>query len=222
MSLFQRLGQVVRSQMTALSRSLDDPEALLIQMTEQMELELIELRRALAEAIATNKSTERQLANEHLWARKWYERAQLAVDQNQEKVARDSLGHHHSHLNHIQSLELALKEQIQVIQQVKINLQTLERKYSQIKSQKSLYLARLKSAIAAQKMQEIMDNWDHRSASSLFERLETRILELEAQSELARPQADPLENQFLNLESSQKVENSLKNLQSQRRPLPPN
>ncbi len=216
MGFWQRVGQVMRSQVSAFRQEMTDPEQLLTQMLHQMELNLIEMRRSLAEAIALHKSTERQLANQKMTAQKWYERAKLALDQQHEGIARESLEHRQSHLTQIQTLELQLTEQKQVIGQIKNQLFLLEQKYSELKSKKSLYLARLKSAIASQQLQEMLDTWNPQGTEQLFERLEEKILILEAQNELRQSAADPLEQKFLNWEETQQVEATLRELRNHR------
>ena len=216
MDFWQRVGQVVRSQVSAFRQEMTDPEQLLTQMLHQMELDLIEMRRSLAEAIALHKSTERQLAHQTMTAQKWYERAKLALDQQQEGIARESLEHRQAHLTQMQNLEQQLTEQKRVILQIKKQLLLLEQKYSELKGKKSLYLARLKSAIASQRLQEMLDTWNPQSTHQLFERLEEKILLLEAQSELNQPTADPLEQKFLNWEETQQVETTLQELKNHR------
>jgi len=221
MSLLTRFRQVIRAQWTSLGQESQDPEKLLTEMTTQMELELIEMRRALAEAIATHKSSERQLAAQQMAAQKWYERAQLVIDKGNENLAREALEHRQAYQHHIQVLEQSLTEHQPVIRRLKYDLQTLERKYSEVKAKKSLYLARLKSAAAAQKLQEMMGSMDNLSASSLFERLENKVLELEAQSALTSFVNDPLEQKFATLEDQKGIEATLNQLKAQRRSLPP-
>ncbi|MFM7577855.1 MAG: PspA/IM30 family protein, partial [Microcystaceae cyanobacterium] len=162
------------------------------------------------EAIALHKSTERQLANQKMTAQKWYERAKLALDQQNEMIARESLEHRQAHLTQMQNLEQQLTEQKQVILHIKNQLQLLEQKYSELKGKKSLYVARLKSAIASQQLQEMLDTWNPQGTQQLFERLEEKILTLEAQRELSQPAADPLEQRFLTWEETQQVEATLK------------
>ncbi|NJO94097.1 MAG: hypothetical protein HC820_06575 [Hydrococcus sp. RM1_1_31] len=77
MGWLERLGRVVRTQIDSLVKEAEDPEKILEQAVMGMEQELIEMRRALAEAIATQKSTERQTANYQMAAQKWYDRAQF-------------------------------------------------------------------------------------------------------------------------------------------------
>ena len=222
MGLLDRIGRVIRAQINSLGNEAQDPEKLLEEMTAQMELELIEMRRALAEAIATHKSMERQKSAHQLNAKKWYERAQLAIDKGNEALAKEALVNRQSYLGNAQGIESHLAEHSQVIQRVKQELQTLERKYGEVRAKKSLYLARLRSAVATQKLQEIVGNWNDSSASSVFERMESKILELESENELLTQYRDPVEKQFNALEGDHVIQSELEQLKANRRNLPPN
>jgi phage shock protein A len=220
MELFNRVGRVLRSQLTHWQQEQEAPEQLLERLLGEMELELIEMRRAMAEAIATFKSTERQREAQKLIAQRWYDRAQGALDEGNEDLAREALGHRQSYQFHTDSLGKSLEEQRSVIERVRGELQKLERKYIDLKTKKSLYLARLKSAIAAQKIEEIAGNLDNASASSLFERIETKILELEAERELLNPPPSALDKKFEQWEDQQAVEATLAAMKA-RQKLPP-
>jgi phage shock protein A len=220
MELFNRVGRVLKSQLTHWQQQQEAPEDLLERLLGEMELELIELRRALAQTIATFKSTERQRDAQQLIAQRWYEKAQAALDRGNEQLAREALGQRQSYQSHTEALGKSLGEQRALVEQVRGQLQKLERKYLELKSQKSLYLARLKSAIAAQKIEEIAGNLDNASASSLFERIETKILELEAERELLNPPPSPLDKKFEQWEEQQAVEATLAAMKA-RRSLPP-
>jgi phage shock protein A len=220
MELFNRVGRVLKSQLTHWQQQQEAPEELLERLLGEMELELIELRRALAQTIATFKSTERQRDAQNLIAQRWYEKAQTALDGGNESLAREALTQRQSYQHHTEALGKSLGEQRTVIEKVRGDLQKLERKYLELKSQKSLYLARLKSAIAAQKIEEIAGNLDNASASSLFERIETKILELEAERELLNLPPSPLDKKFEQWEEQQAVEATLAAMKA-RRSLPP-
>lgn len=220
MQWLDRFGRVLRSQLTHWQQQQEAPEQLLERLLNDMELELVEIRRALAAAIATYKSTERQREFQKLTATKWYERAQGAVSQGNEPLAREALTHYQSYQDVIQSLEHSLAEHWQVIERVRGELQALERKYDALKTQKSLYLARLQSAIAAQKIQEITDNMTGDRASSVFEQLESKILTLEVERSLGDPQAQSVEQKFRQLEQEQRISATLEAIKAQQS-LPP-
>lgn len=220
MELFNRVGRVLRSQWSQWQQEQEAPEQLLERLLGEMELELIEMRRAMAEAIATFKSTERQREAQKLIAQRWYDRAQVALDEGNEDLAREALEHRQSYQMHKESLDKSIEEQRSVIERVRGEVQKLERKYIDLKTKKSLYLARLKSAIAAQKIEEISGNLDNASASSLFERIETKILELEAERELLNPPSSALDKKFEQWEDQKAVEATLAAMKT-RQKLPP-
>ena len=215
MSWLERLGQVIRANVNCLIREAEDPEKILEQAIAEMERELIEMRRALAAAIASYKSTERQVANHQAAARRWYESAQLALATDNEPLARESLLQRQFHLNRVQSLEAQNGHQGELIGKFKRDLRVLENKFVEVKAQKNLYLARLRSAIASQKLQSIANNLNNQGSYSVFEQIEAKILELEAESDLLQAtEADPLAQQFAALEAGDHVDAELAKLKA--------
>ncbi len=217
MEWLDRISRVVRSQINSLIQEQEDPEKVLETAIAQMEQELIAMRRALAEAIATNKSAQRQLTHHQKAAEKWYERAQLAMDKGNEPLAREALINRQSYQIQAQGIQNQLQQQNQVVEKVKQDLRTLERKYAEAKAKKSLYLARLRSAMASQRLQEIVGNLNSGSSTSVFEQIESRILELEAESDLTQSlSADPLEKQFMDLENNKTIDAEIANLKAKK------
>lgn len=215
MSWLERLGRVIRANVNSLIQEVEDPEKILEQAIAEMEQELIEMRRALAAAIATCKSTERQIANHQAAARRCHESAQLALARGNEPLAREALLQRQFHLNSAQSLEVQTEQQRELIAKFKQDLRVLEGKFVEAKAQKNLYLARLRSAIASQKLQQISGNLNNRGSYSVFEQIEAKILELEAESELLETsEADPLAQKFAALETGDRVEAELAKLKA--------
>lgn len=215
MSWLERLGRVIRANVNRLIQEAEDPEKVLEQAIAEMEQESIEMRRALAAAIASCKSTERQIANHQAAARRWYESAQLALARGNDPLAREALLQRQSHLNSAQSLGTQNERQRQLIAKFKQDLRLLEGKFAEAKAQKNLYLARLRSAIASRKLQEIAGNLNNREDYSVFAQIEAKILELEAESELLETSGgDPLAEKFAALEAGTRVEAELAELKA--------
>jgi phage shock protein A len=212
MEWISRLSRVLRSQYNHWQQANISPEQLLEQALEELERQVIELRRALAGAIAATKSSERNLTIYQSQAASWFDRAQLALNKNQEDLAREALTHREAYLSQAKSLNQQISEQGIVIHQLKQDLRVLERKLQEAKGKKSLYVARLRSAIASQRMQEIMGDGTNGAYNDIFEKIETQILELESQSQLS---GDPLEKNFAVLERQARVEAELKTLKTQ-------
>lgn len=213
MGWLERLGQAVRAQVNSLIREAEDPEKLLEEAVMAMEQELIQMRQGLAEAIATQKRTEREIHKYRQAGQTWYQRAQLALNKGDETLAREALVKWQTCQTQGRTFETQLEQQSQIVSRLKKDLRKLEHKYSEAKTKKSLYLARLRSAVASQKMREIMGNLNTNSTATLFEQLESRILELESHVELMDARAsDPLEKEFAALEGQDRVEAALLDL----------
>jgi phage shock protein A len=205
MGWLDRLGRGMRSQINSSFAKNEDPEKLLEKAVMEMEGQLIELRRALAESIALLKSTERLAANQQQAAQKWYDRAKVALVQGNEAQARDALLQRQSYQARSRSLQEQIEQQNEAIAKLKQDLRKLEEKYTEVKTKKNLYLARLKAAIATQKIHEV-SGVSRVDADSVFERVESKLLELEAEAELtAALKKDGLEDKFATLEESDRI-----------------
>lgn len=207
------IGGVIRSKVNSFVKETEDPEKVLEETVAAMEQEVIEMRRALAAAIATHKRTERHATEYQINSQKWYERAQMAVEKGNETLARDALMRRQSYQTNLQTLENQLVEQRQVIQNIKKNLLDLEKKYTDAKTKKNIYIARLKAAASHERFQSFTNDLHPDSASKAFEQIEAQILELEAKSSAL---VDPLEEKFLSLEDNQKVDQHLKAIKQKR------
>jgi phage shock protein A len=216
MGWLDRMGQVIRAQVNSVIRENEDPEKLLEQAIVEMAGELLKMRQSLAEAVATQKRTERQLQQQDKSAKIWHDRARMALDHGNEELAREALDQWQAYSGQIAPLQTCLAQQVGMIQNLKKDLLTIERKYAEIQAQKSLYVARLRSASASQKAQEIMGNLQGSQTATVFEKMEAKVLEMESRAELM-PGTDPLERQFLALEGQKQIEAELakmKNLEA--------
>jgi phage shock protein A len=109
MGLFDRIGRVVRANVNSFISAAEDPERILEQTVMEMQHDLIQLRQAVAQAIATQKRTERQSGQAQATAEEWYRRAQLALQKGEETLAKEALTRRKSY----QDTAAALNDQIQ-------------------------------------------------------------------------------------------------------------
>lgn len=202
MGLLERLGRLIRANLNSLISRAEDPEKILEQTVIEMQDNLIRLRQAVAQAIATQKRTERQASQAEINAEEWYRRAQLALQKGDETLAREALSRRQSFLETATALRSQISQQSGVVDQLKQNMRTLESKLAEAKTKKDMYIARARSAQASAKLNEMLGNVGTGDAMAAFERMEQRVLQLEAQAEAtAELNAGSLEQRFRNLES---------------------
>lgn len=201
MGLLNRLFRLVRTSLNETLNGTEDPEKLLEQTTADMQANLLQLRQAVAVAIATQKRSEYQYNQAQTQAQEFYNRAQSALTKGNEPLAREALSRRQTYLETAQSLEGQLQDQRTRIQTLKANLRTLEAKVDQARTQKDMYIARARSAKASQKLNEIITQ----ANSAPFNQVEEKILAMEAEAaaaaEISQLGQDPLEKKFSTLES---------------------
>jgi phage shock protein A len=210
MGFFDRISRVVRANVNSWVANTEDPEKILEQTVMEMQDNLIQLRQGVAIAIATQKRTERQAANAETTATEWYRRAQLALQQGNEPLAREALTKRKSYQDTANTLNSQIEQHNTVVATLKKDMRSLELKISEVKNKKDMYIARARSAQASLRLQELMGELSGASSTGVFERVEDKIVQLESQNEvLSITSTDNLDNKFLALESSGDIDDEL-------------
>jgi phage shock protein A len=203
MEFLARIMRIIRANINSLIGKAEDPEKILEQAVADMQEELVQMRQAVAQAIATQKRTERQASQAESNASEWQRRAQLALNKGDENLAREALVRKKSYQETATGLRNQLDQQNQVVDDLKKKLRTLENKISEAKTKKDMYIARARTAKASEQLNQMLNRNQTGSALEAFERMEEQVMELEARSEAIEDMGgDQLEKQFSSLESS--------------------
>jgi phage shock protein A len=216
MGLIDRILRVIRANINALIGQAEDPEKILEQTVTDMQSDLVQLRQAVASAIATQKRTERQAIQAQSTAEEWYRRAQLALQQENETLAREALTKRKSYQETAAAMKAQIEQQNTVVVRLKQDMQTLESKIGEAKTKKDMYIARARSAQASQKINEMLGGINTSNSLSAFDRMEEKVLQLEAQSEaIAELGTDDLQKKFAALEAGNDIDTELAAMKSQ-------
>ena len=216
MGLLDRILRVIRANFNSLISQAEDPEKILEQTVLDMQEELIQLRQAVAQAIATQKRTERQCSQAQTSADEWYRRAQLALQKGDETLAREALTRRKSYQETAAAMSSQISQQSAIVTQLKQNMMKLESKISEAKTKKDLYIARARSAKATQQINEMLGQVGTGSALQAFERMEDKVLQMEAQAEaVAELGMDDLERRIAALGEADEVEAELAAMKNQ-------
>lgn len=210
MGLFDRLSRVVRSNINDLVSKAEDPEKVLEQAVIDMQEDLVQLRQAVARSIATQKRTEQQYNKNQSEANTWQQRAQLALSKGDENLAREALVRKKSFADTAGSLKAQLDQQSNTVTTLKRNLIALESKISEAKTKKDMLKARASAAKANKQLQDSVNNIGTSSAMGAFERMEEKVMQIEAESEASFELGGTgLEQQFAALEAGSGVDDEL-------------
>ncbi|AFY37289.1 phage shock protein A, PspA [[Leptolyngbya] sp. PCC 7376] len=221
MGFLDRLGRVVKANLNDMVSKAEDPEKVLEQAVQDMGENLVQLRQSVARAIAAQKKTEQQYNKNQIEATNWQKRAELAIGKGDEALAREALVRKKTFADTAATLQQQLAQQTQQVDTLKENLIALESKIQEAKTKKDMLKARANAAKANAQLQNTMNNIDTSSAMGAFERMEDKIMELEAQSESINVLGSSnLEQQFAALEASSSVDDELAMLKAAQNPTP--
>jgi phage shock protein A len=216
MGLFDRVSRVVRSNLNAAVSSAEDPAKILDQAIIDMQEDLVQMRQAVAGAIATQKRVQQQHERAQSEANTWQQRAQLALQKGDEELARQALMRKKTQAETAAALKAQLDGQSATVDQIKRNLLGLERKLSDAKTKTDMLKARASAAKANEQLQQTTSRMNTSSAMAAFERMEEKVLQMEAQSQAAAELAGAdLESQFAALESGGDVDLELAAMKAQ-------
>ena len=216
MGLIDRIQRVIRANLNSFMSSANDPEKRLEAVVMEMQDNLLQLRPAVAQAIATQKRIERQSAQAQSTVEEWYRRAQMALQQGNELLAREALTKRRAYQEQQTTLSTQIEQQKTLVDKLKKDMRTLELKIAEVKTKKDMYIARARSAEASYKLQEMLSGVSSSSQLNAFERMEEKVSQLEAQTEaIALLDTDELQQRFASLESSNGIEAELAAMKGQ-------
>jgi phage shock protein A len=181
MGLFDRLASLVKSNINDLISSAENPEKMLNQIIVDMRDQLVKAKQQVAAAIADEKRLRDQADDEAKQAVEWMAKAELAVRQNHDELAKAALVRHGEHLNHAQQLEITWQSHQAETEKLKASLRDLNDKIEEAKRKKNLLLARQRRAQAQKRIAETMSSMSEKSAFEAFARMEEKIATNERQ-----------------------------------------
>jgi len=210
MGIFTRFSDIISSNINSMLDKAEDPEKMIKLMIHEMEDTLIELKSSCAGVIAGRKKVERKL--EEIRDRKdlWAERANMAVAKGRDNLAREALIEKRRFTEIAEALENELSEYGGLITQYQEDISELESKLNNAKEKKRVLVQRHKRAFGKKRAQEDIRRSNSGDTMARFDKLESRIEQMEAEAELVNMTKKPtVEEEFDNLASDDEIENEL-------------
>ena len=205
MGIFDRLSQMLRSNINDLISRAEDPEKMLTQILADMRSQLAKAKQQVASAIADEKRLRDQADTEYKQAEDWERRAMLAVQENRDDLAKQALVRQGEHASNGQQLEQTWETHRLETEKLKNSLRDLNDKIEEAKRKKNLLMARQRRAQAQKRIAETMSSLSEKSAFEAFSRMEERIETNERQIKAATEieeefTGDTLQREFKQLE----------------------
>ena len=175
MNIFDRIAMLFRSNVNAVISEFEQPEKMLNQIILDMRSQLVKAKQQVAAAIADEKRLHDQTKQELKEAEDWERRAMLAVQQNQDDLAKQALIRRSEHMSRGDQLNLTWQAHKQETDRLKESLRGLNDNIEEANRKKNLLLAKQRRADAQKRINETMSHISEKSAFEAFARMEEKI-----------------------------------------------
>lgn len=175
MGIWDRLSTLLRSNINDLISRAENPEKMLNQLIVDMRSQLAKAKQQVASAIADEKRLASQAEQEKKLAEEWEKRAELAVRENRDDLAKQALLRYNEHVQGAVQLQETWVKHREETEKLKASLRQLNDKIEEAKRKKNILIARAKRAEAHKRIQETMSSMSDKSAFETFERMAEQI-----------------------------------------------
>lgn len=217
MGVFDRISRLMRANVNDALDNAEDPEKMLQQLIRDMAEEIRQARGQVATMIAQEKELAADKSEGDRNAAEWQRRAELAVAQGKDDLAREALRRKRDAEENARIYGEQLVAQQHTVTRLKNQLRELENKLDQMDSKRDALIARSRRAKAQQQVSDTISNLPDGNAASEFERFERRIRTTEAKAAASAELAElGNDDEFAQLDQDFGVEDELAALKSKR------
>lgn len=200
MGILDRFSRLLKANINDLISRAEDPEKILNQLILDMKENLIEAKKQVAVAIADEKRLKKQLDGELNLSREWEKKAMMAVRAGRDDLAKEALNRKSEHDQLATEFQAQWEAQKAAADSLREALRRLNNKIEEAKRKKNLLIARQKRAEAQKAIHQTMGRLNDSSAFDAFDRMEEKIVRMEADAEATAELADDLTGDSLSSE----------------------
>lgn len=215
MGIFTRFTDIVSSNINSMLDKAEDPEKMIKLMIHEMEDTLIELKSSCAGVIAGRKKIERKFEGMREKVNLWSDRAALAVEKGRDDLAREALMEKRRLSESADALENELANYKDLFKQYQEDIVALEEKLKSAKEKKRILVQRHKRATGKKRAQGEIRRSDSADTMARFDKLESRIEQMEAEADLVNmPKKPSFADEFDDLATDDDIETELANIKA--------
>jgi phage shock protein A len=146
MGIFSRLNRVIKSNLNTLIDQAEDPDKLIGQTVADMKSALGRARKELISAVGSAKSLDKKEKELQAEAIEWERKAILALERDDEDLAREALRRKARTLREAQRVRARATEQATTADAMKAQLERIEEKLDDLKARQKMLAAQVRRA----------------------------------------------------------------------------
>jgi len=218
MGIFQRLSDILKSNVNDLIDKAEDPEKMVKQIIIDMQKELNNSVQALGKAAASERIAKKQYDQSVAKSADWESKAKAAITDGDENLAKKALENKVKADNETVQYKEMYDTISQQTETIRTQVEVLKSKLEEAKSRQAMLIARSQMADTQKSIANATGGFDSNSASEKFNRMEEKIERKEAEaqafSDIAGGNTEDTET-FEKLENDSKVNSELERLKAE-------
>lgn len=212
-TIFKRISDLIAANINDLIDRVEDPERMIKQLIREMEENINQAKEGVIEAVASEKQLGMEVESNRRQVQDWQAKAETALREGKEELARSALARKKEHERILTSLEPAWEAALNTSASLKAQLRALEAKLEEAKRKRGTLVARQRAAEAREQMGRVTDRFQTGlEAHKNFTRMEDKVTEMEARAQAVaelNQDASALEREFKAMEIDSEVEAEL-------------
>mgnify|MGYP004523145827 FL=1 len=182
MAIFERISDLVRSNINDLIDKAENPEKMVKQIIIDMEDQLRQATQGLGTAMGSLNQVKKQLENAQEQSNVWQEKARACLSQGNEELAKQALENKVKQDKMVAQYKEMTDSMETQVNEIKSQIDVLKQKLEEARSKQAMLTARSQMADAKSQMAKTLGNMDSKSAFAKMDKMEQKIEQKEAQA----------------------------------------
>jgi phage shock protein A len=183
MAILERVSTLVRANLNDLIDRAEDPEKMIKQVILDMENQLLQVKTQVAISMADQHLLQKKQTEHEDRAAEWMRKAELAVDKQQDDLARAALERYQSFTKMAETYSRQAEDQRQQVDTLRKALAQLDQKLSEARAKSDLLVAQHRRARALGNANDAQLVIGGRGPAAGFDRMEQKVHRAEAISQ---------------------------------------
>lgn len=213
MNVFKRIHDIFSSNVNHALDKLEDPAKMIRYTIVEMESSLSKAKDSAAKTLADIKAREAELKVQKEGVARWDVRAQLAVKNGKDELAREALVEKQTATSKVNALETEIAELKNINTSQEAQIVKLTEKLEEVKAKERTLVARAEHAKEKIKIEKQISATDCSAAIKRFNEMEEKVERLEAEAAMASKSFEN-ESQFTAMENKDSIDKELEEMKA--------
>jgi len=183
MAVLERVATLVRANLNDLIDRAEDPEKMIKQVILDMENQLLQVKTQVAISMADLHLLQKKQAEQEDKSAEWMKKAELAVDKQQDDLARAALERYQSFTKLGESYTQQVAEQRGQVESLKKALEQLDQKLTEARAKSEVLIAQHRRARAIDSASDAQLVAGGTGPAAGFDRMQRKVMHAEAVSQ---------------------------------------